>query len=135
RRADFRRAKSLCSGDGLFTWQKSPRRPNYLAKKQWNKLPATLTVRILRFAINRRGVRPTRISLVTTLLDPKIYPAQDLIQTFLQRWRLELCLDDLKTTLGMEQLRTLSPAMVERELSAFLLAHNLIRCLMAAAAS
>jgi hypothetical protein len=134
RHVDFRRAKRLGSRDGLFTWQKSPRRPNYLSKKEWKKLPDTFTVRILRFAINRPGFRPTRITLVTTLLDPKIYPAKDLIQAFLQRWRLELCLDDLKTTMGMEQLRTQSPAMVEKELAAFLLAHNLIRCLMATAA-
>ena len=134
RAVDFRKAKRLGPRDGLFVWKKSPRRPSYLSKKEWRQLPATLTVRILRFSVQSPGFRSKQITLVTTLLDPKLYSAQALAELFLQRWRLELCLDDLKTTLDMEHLRTKSPAMVEKELYAFLLAHNLIRCLMAQAA-
>ena len=48
---------------------------------------------------------------------------------------MELCFRDLKTTLGMEQLRCQTPAMLEKELLAFLIAHNLVRCVMAQAAS
>ena len=40
----------------------------------------------------------------------------------------------MKTTLGLEQLRCLSPAMVRKELLAGLIAHNLVRCVMAEAA-
>jgi hypothetical protein len=40
----------------------------------------------------------------------------------------------VKTTLGLEQLRCLSPAMARKELLAGLIAHNLIRCVMAEAA-
>lgn len=134
RKADFRKAQRLGPQDGLFVWKKSCRRPNYLSQEEWDQLPPTLRVRIIRFAIQAPGFRPKRISLVTTLLDPQLYSAQALAQLFLQRWRMELCLDDLKTTLGMEHLRTKSPSMVEKELYAFLLAHNLIRCLMAQAA-
>jgi len=57
-----------------------------------------------------------------------------LIALYLRRWRIELCLRDVKTTLGLEQLRCLSPAMVRKELLAGLIAHNLIRCVMAEAA-
>jgi hypothetical protein len=131
---DFRKAKRLGPQDGLFVWKKSLRRPNYLSKKEWHRLPATLTVRIIRFTVKSPGFRPKQITLVTTLLDPKLCSAQALAELFLQRWRMELCLDDLKTTMGMEHLRTKSPSMVEKELYAFLLAHNLIRCLMAQAA-
>jgi len=53
---------------------------------------------------------------------------------FLRRWRIELCLRDVKTTLGLEQLRCQSPAMVRKELLAGLIAHNLVRCVMAASA-
>jgi hypothetical protein len=42
-------------------------------------------------------------------------------------------LRDLKTTLGMETLRSQSPAMAEKELLAYLVAHNLIRGVMAEA--
>ena len=46
---------------------------------------------------------------------------------------MELTLRHLKTTMGMEQLRCQSPAMVRKELLAYLVAYNLIRCLMAEA--
>ena len=90
-------------------------------------------MRIIRFTATIRGFRCRRITLVTSLLDPKLYPAQELIALYARRWRLELCLRDLKTTLGMEQLRCQSPEMAEKELLAYLVAHNLVRCLMAEA--
>ena len=90
-------------------------------------------MRIIRFTATIRGFRARRITLVTTLLDPKDYPAQEVIALYARRWRLELCLRDLKTTLGMEQLRCKSPDMAEKELLAYLVAHNLIRCLIAEA--
>jgi len=96
-------------------------------------LPAQITVRILRFTATLRGFRARRVTLVTTLLDPKLYPAQDLIDLYARRWRLELCLRDLKTTMGMEHLRCKTPDMAEKELLAYLVAHNLIRCVMAEA--
>jgi len=54
---------------------------------------------------------------------------------YARRWRLELSLRDLKTTMGMEQLRCLSPEMVEKELLMYFIGHNLIRCIMAEALS
>jgi len=88
-------------------------------------------VRILRFTAAIRGHRSRRITLVTSLLDPVLYPAEELIALYARRWRLELCLRDLKTTMGMEQLRCQSPDLAEKELLVYLIAHNLIRCLMA----
>jgi hypothetical protein len=54
---------------------------------------------------------------------------------YCRRWRLELCLRDLKTTLGLEPLRCQSPEMAQKELLAGLVAHNLMRCVMAQAAT
>ena len=61
------------------------------------------------------------------------YPAEKLIALYARRWNLELALRHLKTTMGMEALRCLSPEMVEKELLACLVAYNLVRCLMAEA--
>jgi hypothetical protein len=133
RQADFRKAKRLGKQDGLFVWTKSPQQSNILSAKQWQQLPEQLTVRVLRFSATIRGQRARRITLVTTLLDPTLYPAHELIALYLRRWRLELCFRDLKTTLGLEQLRCQSPDMAEKELLAGLVAHNLIRCVMAEA--
>jgi hypothetical protein len=89
---------------------------------------------MVRFTAACRGFRTQRITLVTTLLDAQLYPTAELVALYLRRWRIELCLRDVKTTLGLEQLRCQSPAMVRKELLAGLIAHNLIRCVLAEAA-
>lgn len=133
RKVDFRKARRLAKNDGLFMWTKGYEPSRILSATEWCLLPAQITVRIIRFTATIRGFRSRRITLVTTLLDPKDYPAQEVIALYARRWRLELCLRDLKTTMGMEQLRCKSPDMAEKELLAYLVAHNLIRCLIAEA--
>jgi DDE family transposase len=133
RRADFRKGQRLGKHDGLFVWTKGCQQSPILSPDQWALLPAQITVRIVRFTATIRGFRARRITLVTSLLDPKLYPAQELIALYARRWRLELCLRDLKTTMGMEQLRCQTPDMAQKELLTYLVAHNLVRCLMAKA--
>jgi len=69
-------------------------------------------------------------------VDPftKLYPAAELARLYARRWRIELWFRDIKTSMGMETLRCLSPKMVHKELEMFFIAYNLIRCLMAEAA-
>jgi hypothetical protein len=133
RKVDFRKARRLAQNDALFVWTKAQQQSNVLTAQEWKALPAQIPVRILRFTATIRGHRARRITLVTSLLDPVLYPADQLIGLYARRWRLELCLRDLKTTMGMEQLRAQSPAMAEKELLMFLIGHNVIRCLMAEA--
>jgi DDE family transposase len=133
RKADFRNAQRLTKHDGLFVWHKSYRQSEILSSTKWSLLPAQIIVRIVRFTATVRGFRGRRITLVTSLLDPKLYPAHELIELYARRWRLELCLRDLKSTMGMEQLRCQTPAMAQKELLAYLVAHNLVRCLIAEA--
>ena len=134
RKVDFRKAKRLAHHDGVFGWFKGCMQSTILTPEQWAALPAQIQVRIVRFTAACRGFRTQRITLVTTLLDAQLYPASELVALYLRRWRIELSLRDVKTTLGLEQLRCQSPAMVRKELLAGLIAHNLIRCVMAEAA-
>jgi hypothetical protein len=134
RKVDFRQAQRLGRKDALFVWVKGYQQSQILTPQEWGCLPAQITVRLIRFTATIRGFRGRRITLVTTLLDPKRYPAGELIALYARRWRLELCLRDLKTMMGMEQLRCKTPEMAEKELLAYLVAHNLIRCVMAEAA-
>jgi len=134
RKVDFRKAKRLGYNDGVFTWRKGCLQSTILTPEQWVALPDETQVRIVRFTAACRGFRTQCITLVTTLLDAEQYPAAELIALYLRRWRIELCLRDVKTTLGLEQLRCQSPAMVRKELLAGLIAHNLIRCVLAEAA-
>jgi hypothetical protein len=131
RRVDFRKAKRLGNDDGLFVWIKSKICPPYLTPEQWAKTPDTLTVRILRLRVANRRCRSRSVTLVTTLLDPQLYPLEDLAGLYARRWRLELCFRDLKTQMGMEQLRCQTPAMAQKEVLAYLVAHNLVRCVIA----
>lgn len=135
RRVDFRKTKRLGRQDGLTVWNRALRCPPFLDPAQWAQTPPQITVRLIRFTATIRGQRSRRITLVTSLLDPTLYPAHELIALYARRWRLELCFRDLKTTLGMEMLRCKTPAMLEKELLAFLIAHNLVRCVMAQAAT
>jgi hypothetical protein len=133
RKVDFRKAQRLAKGDGLFVWTKGCEQSGLSSPRQWQAMAAQITVRILRFTATIRGFRHRRVTLVTTLLDPQLYPAQQIIALYARRWSLELCFRDLKATMGMETLRCLSPDMAQKELLAYLVAHNLIRCVMAQA--
>ena len=133
--AGQRRLKRLGYNDWLVQWQRGPHPSLWLPLAQWLALPNTLTLRMVRGRIASKGFRVRQVTLVTTLLDPQRYPAQELLQAYLRRWRLEMCLDDLKTTLQMEMLRSRSPAMAHREIYAHLIAHNLLRVTMAQAAT
>jgi hypothetical protein len=72
--------------------------------------------------------------MVTTFLCPKDAPKAMLKALYWRRWSVELDLRNIKTTLGMEQLRCTTPEMALKELWVYLLAYNLIRLLMAQAA-
>jgi len=131
RMVDFRKARRLAKNDGLFIWKKGCQQSRILSANEWALLPAEITVRVIRFTATIRGFRSRRITLVTTLLEAELYPAAELVALYARRWRLELCLRDLKTTMGMEELRCKTPAMAEKELLAYLVAHNLVRCVIA----
>jgi hypothetical protein len=133
RRVDFRKARRLGKQDGLFTWRKGPQQSKIMSAQEWHAMPEEITVRIIRFTATIRGHRSRRITLVTSLLDSELYPAEELIGLYARRWRMELCLRDLKTTMGLEELRCHTPTMAEKELLVYLISYNLMRCIMAAA--
>jgi len=136
RKVDFRKAKKrFASNDALFHWKKGVHISPLLEPSHWRSLPEQIAVRLLRVHLERPGFRAEHFTLVTTLLDPVAYPAHEIIAAYARRWRMEMSLNDLKTTLGMEQLRCHKPQMLQKELLVFLTAHNLVRWLMAEAAS
>jgi len=135
RRLDGRqRLRRLGRNDWLFAWEKPQRRSPWLTLSQWLGLPNQLTVRVVKGSCYQKGFRVRQCKLVTTLWDPELYPAQQILRAYLRRWRLEMCLDDLKTTLEMEALRGRTPDMVRKEAYTHLIAHNLIRATIAEAA-
>lgn len=125
RHTDFRRGTSLGPRDHLVRWAKPKIRPDWMTEQQYAEFPGELTV---------REVRVDRQILVTTLLNSRQVSKSTLDQLYGQRWNVELDLRNIKTTLGVDVLRCLTPRMIEKELWVHLLAYNLIRLLMAQAA-
>jgi hypothetical protein len=133
RPADLRQGQRLGKQDRLFLWDKPLVRPRYLPQVLWKAIPKHLSVRVLRFSLHVPGFRVRSVTLVTSLLDPEKYPAQELAFLYAERWRVELWFRDIKTSMGMEVLRCKTPKLVHKELEMFFIAYNLIRCLMAEA--
>ena len=133
RKADFRRGRRLGPDDHIVTWPKS-QRPDWMSPDQYAAMPKELELREIRVRIKDKKKRTRVLVIVTTLLDAKKYSASALGELFRQRWHAELDLRSIKTTMGMEMLRTKTPDMVRKEIGMHLLAYNLIRGVMAEAA-
>ena len=132
---DFRHGKRLGRYDRLVIWDKPERKPRTATRKLWRSLPDQITLRLIRYPVLIAGFRPRHIILVTTLLDPALYPASEMAELYRRRWRVELFLRHIKTTLGLDQLTCKTPDMLYKELLMRLIAYNLIRCLMVESAS
>jgi hypothetical protein len=74
------------------------------------------------------------LTLVTTLLDPKAYPAEELARLYGDRWTVELNFRHLKTTMRMDVLHCTTVDGVLKELWMFLFVYNLVRMVMLEAA-
>ncbi len=133
RRYDFRRGRRLGRYDHVVVWQR-PRRPAWMDEQTYAQVPQTLEVREIRRRIQEPGCRVQELTLATTLSDAEAYPADDIAELFHERWQVELDIRSLKTTLGMSDLRCLSPFMVEKELWMHCLGYNLVRKVAAQAA-
>jgi hypothetical protein len=134
RPADFRRGRRLGRNERLVNWVKPLQRPKHWDPRDFAALPATLSLRLLRYRIAVPGFRSKQVVLVTTLLDPALHPWEDLAELYFQRWSVELHFREIKTLLGMDVLRCLSPKMIQKELAMHRIAYNLVRVLMQQAA-
>lgn len=96
-------------------------------------LPETLQARAVRY--QRHGFRPQ--ILLTSLIDPNLYPAAEIAELYHERWELELGFDEIKThTLEREEtLRCRAPERVRQELWGLALGYNLVRLEMESVAA
>lgn len=134
RPVDFRRGRPLGPEDRLVTWQKPAQRTESWSAAEFAALPASLTVRMIRLRVTAPGFRTQSVVLVTTLLDPVVYPAEALRALYGRRWQVEGHFAQIKTALGMDVLRCKSPELIEREVLMHQIAYNLVRSLMQRAA-
>lgn len=133
RHFDLRRGRRLGPDEHAVTWSR-PKRPEWLDEATYDTMPLTLQLREIRVRVTEPGFRTRELVVVTTPGDTQTYAAEEVADLYRLRWHAELDLRSLKTTLGMDVLRCVSPAMIRKEVWAHLLAYNLIRTVMAQAA-
>lgn len=116
----FRSIQTLGKGDELIEFEVSSE-----ARRKDPSLPTHFDARAIRY--QRKGYRPQL--LLTSLIDPQRYPADEIRTLFHERWEIELGFGELKTDMleRLETLRSKSPKAVEQEMWGLLLAYNLIR--------
>ena len=96
------------------------------ARKKDPTLPKKFTARAIRSKVP--GAREPRW-LLTSLLDPKEYPAKELVALYHERWEIEIGYGEIKVALlnRRESLRSRKVEGVHQEVWGILLAYNMIR--------
>jgi hypothetical protein len=127
RRLKIKKRQKLAPGD----WLAEALLPRHL-RGLHPVMPKRWTVRLIHYRIP--GYRPSY--LITSLLDPVAYPAEDLIARYHARWEQELAYDEMKTHLVRVPVvfRSKTPKRVLQEFFALLIAYNLVRATMVEAA-
>ena len=116
----FRQIRRLGPGDDLVEMEVSRE-----ARAKNPSLPTHFDVRAVRY--QRKGFRPQL--LLTSLVDEKRYPADELRALYHERWEIELGFGEIKTDMleRFETIRSKSPAAVAQEMWGVLIAYNLVR--------
>ena len=89
-----------------------------------------ITVRVIAYTIDDPDRNPDKqtFRLMTTLLDPDLYPAKTLIEIYHQRWEIEIAIDEIDThqRLTWTPFRSKKPVGIVQEFYALLLAYFII---------
>jgi len=96
-------------------------------------LPEIVTVRLIHASVRIRG-RRTELWLTTSLLNSERYPATEILELYLRRWRIETLFREVKIQLGADVLRSQRPGGIRKEVAARLVALNVVRSIMIQAA-
>jgi hypothetical protein len=119
---------------GVQRWKKPSKPPAWMTAEQYALLPATVAVRLVRYAVEVPGCRTTHVTIATTLLDERAWPDDRIAALYGQRWPIETCFNHLKTTLKMDVLKCHTVDGVLKELAVYLIVYNLVRLVMLKAA-
>jgi hypothetical protein len=127
--------KRLGKRDQLVDWQRPKVKARWMSPAQHEALPESLRVREVRYQLQAKGRRTRKVTVVTTLLDPVLYPYDLIAKLYGVRWTVETHLGELKTTLKMRQVKCKTPEGVKKELAVYCLVYNLVRAVMLEAAA
>jgi hypothetical protein len=131
-RVGSRTVESRPDGDVIF-WQR-PNKPRGMSGERYRSYPESLTMRQVSVDAHGRNNRAEQFKVVTTILAASIGGGQ-IGELYERRWDGEVDIRSIKSTMKMDILRCKTPAMVHKEIWTHLLAYNLLRTVMAVAAS
>jgi len=103
-------------------------------RKKDPTLPHGILARFIRVRARIRG-KDELVWLVTSLLDCEKYPADEIAQLYLERWRIEIVFRQLKIACGADVLRSKTVSGIRKEIAARVMAVNLTRIIMIDAAT
>lgn len=129
-RPAMRVIRQLGPHDALVEVDNPKSKPAWMSDEDFAALPPTITLRLISFRIRQRGHRTRRVEVLTTLLDPRKYPRDEVAQLYQRRWQAEVNLRHLKHTMNMNVLRCRTKAGVRKELWMYIIAYNLVRGVM-----
>jgi len=117
----------------VIVWQR-PNKPRGMTGEQYRRYPESLMMRQVSVDARGRNNRAEQFQVVTTILDASIGGGQ-IGELYERRWDGEVDIRSIKSTMKMDILRCKTPEMVRKEIWTHLLAYNLLRTVMAVAAS
>jgi hypothetical protein len=120
--------------DQLVDWHKPATVPRWMSREQYEKLPATLRVREVRYHLARNGQRTRCVTIATTLTDPIRDPRETILELYRIRWNVETHFAELKTTLKMRRIKCKTVEGIRKELAVYCLVYNLVHGVMVEAA-
>ena len=121
--------------DQIVEIVKPHNRPGHVPPEEFAKVPSKMVVRAVRYRVEQAGWRSQSVTLITDLLDARTYPAKELAEVYLSRWRIEVNLRHIKRTLGMNRLKCRSIDGMHREMLMFALVYNAVCAVRARAAA
>jgi len=131
---DWRKGKKLDPDSRLVTWEKPPKRgKSGLSKSEWEQLPETMTIRLVRMQSKTRDGKKQTMYLATTLLDASQYPTKEIALLYAERWKIEVKIRDIKTTMNFEMLRVKTPEMAHLTMRMIQIVYNLLKVRQAGA--
>lgn len=116
----------------LETLKKPKFDKNRFTREEWEELPPSIDYRMIRYRVAETD---KVITIVTTLLDRRRFPASEIVELYGLRWDVEPDIRSCKTTMDMCDLSCQTPGNLDREIAVGVLAYNLVRLLMNDAAA
>jgi Transposase DDE domain len=124
--------ESRPDGD-IILWRR-PNKPHGMSGEQYRRYPETLLMRQVTVDARGKDNRVEQFKVITTILDASI-DGREIGELYERRWQGEVDIRSIKSTMKMDILRCKTPEMVRKEIWAHLLGYNLLRAVMAVAAS